>query len=198
MLERRPDIAAAERRAAAANAQIGVAEAAFFPSLTLSATGGYQSTLLSKLFTAPSRYWSLGPDLVEVIFDAGLRRAQTDQAIATYDQSVATYRQTVLTAFQDVEDNLAALRILEQEAAVQDEAVKAARESVTITLNQYRAGTVNYLSVVVVQAALLTNERTALTILGQRLTDSAALIKALGGGWSEAPATADGAAQPKG
>jgi NodT family efflux transporter outer membrane factor (OMF) lipoprotein len=198
LLERRPDIAAAERRAAAANAQIGVAEAAFFPSLTLSATGGFQSTLLSKLFTLPSRYWSLGPDLVEVIFDAGLRRAQTDQAIATYDQSVATYRQTVLTAFQDVEDNLAALRILEQEAAVQDEAVKAARESVTITLNQYRAGTVNYLAVVVVQAALLTNERTALTILGQRLTDSAALIKALGGGWSEAPATADGAAQPKG
>jgi NodT family efflux transporter outer membrane factor (OMF) lipoprotein len=198
LLERRPDIAAAERQTAAANAQIGVAEAAFFPSLTLSATGGFQSTLLSKLFTLPSRYWSLGPDLVEVIFDAGLRRAQTDQAIATYDQSVATYRQTVLAAFQDVEDNLAALRILENEAVVQAEAVKAARQSVTITLNQYRAGTVNYLSVVVVQTTLLTNERAALTILGQRLTDSAALIKALGGGWSEAPATADGAAQPKG
>ncbi len=104
--------------------------------------------------------------------------------IATYDQNVATYRQTVLTAFQDVEDNLAALRILEQEAAVQDEAVKAARESVTITLNQYRAGTVNYLAVVVVQATALTNERAALTILGQRLTDSVALIKALGGGWN--------------
>ena len=113
-----------------------------------------------------------------------MRRAQTDQAIATYDQNVATYRQTVLAAFQDVEDNLAALRILENEAAVQDEAVKAARESVTITLNQYRAGTVNYLSVVVVQATVLTNERAALTILGQRLTASAALIKALGGGWT--------------
>lgn len=198
LLERRPDIGAAERQAAAANAQIGVAEAAFFPSLTLSATGGFQSTLLSKLFTAPSRYWSLGPDLVETIFDAGLRRAQTDQAIATYDQSVATYRQTVLAAFQDVEDNLAGLRILENEAVVQDEAVKAARESVTITLNQYRAGTVNYLSVVVVQATLLTNERAALTILGQRLSDSAALIKALGGSWTAAPATADNTTQPKG
>jgi NodT family efflux transporter outer membrane factor (OMF) lipoprotein len=198
LLERRPDIGAAERQAAAANAQIGVAEAAFFPSLTLSATGGFQSTLLSKLFTAPSRYWSLGPDLVETIFDAGLRRAQTDQAIATYDQSVATYRQTVLAAFQDVEDNLAGLRILENEAVVQDEAVKAARQSVTITLNQYRAGTVNYLSVVVVQATLLTNQRAALTILGQRLSDSAALIKALGGSWTAAPAAADNTAQPKG
>jgi NodT family efflux transporter outer membrane factor (OMF) lipoprotein len=198
LLERRPDIAAAERRAAAANAQIGVAEAAFFPALTLSATGGFQSSLLSKLFTLPSRYWSLGPGLAEVIFDAGLRQAQTAQAIATYDQNVANYRQTVLVAFQDVEDNLAALRILEQEAAVQDEAVKAARESVTITLNQYRAGTVNYLAVVVVQATALSNERAALTILGQRLTDSVALVKALGGGWSETPAAADNAPPPKG
>jgi NodT family efflux transporter outer membrane factor (OMF) lipoprotein len=197
LLERRPDIAAAERRAAAANAQIGAAEAAFFPTLTLTATGGFQSTLISQLFELPSRYWSLGPGLAEVLFDAGLRRAQTDQAIATYDQSVATYRQTVLTAFQDVEDNLAALRILEQEAAVQDEAVKAARESVTITLNQYRAGTVNYLAVVVVQTTALSNERAALTILGQRLADSVALIKALGGGWSETPPVAD-ATQRKG
>jgi len=198
LLERRPDIAAAERQTAAANAQIGVAESAFFPALTLSANGGYQSTMLSQLFTMPSRYWSLGPELAEVIFDAGLRSAQTAQAIATYDQNVATYRQTVLAAFQDVEDNLAALRILEQEAAVQDEAVKAARESVTITLNQYRAGTVNYLAVVVVQATALTNERTALTILGQRLTDSVALIKALGGGWNQTPPAAAADAQKKG
>ncbi len=198
LLERRPDIAAAERRAAAANAQIGVAEAAFFPALTLSATGGFQSTLLSSLFKLPSRYWSIGPGLAEIVFDAGLRQAQTAQAIATYDQNVANYRQTVLAAFQDVEDNLAALRILEEEAAVQDEAVKAARESVTITLNQYRAGTVNYLAVVVVQATALTNERAALTILGQRLTDSVALIKALGGGWGEAPAAVDAAAPAKG
>jgi NodT family efflux transporter outer membrane factor (OMF) lipoprotein len=199
LLERRPDIAAAERRTAAANAQIGVAEAAFFPSLTLSANGGYQSTLLSHLFTLPSRYWSLGPALAEVIFDAGLRRAQTDQAIATYDQNVATYRQTVLTAFQDVEDNLAALGILQDEAAVQAEAVTAARESLAIALNQYRAGTINYLAVVILQATALNNERTALTILGQRLTASVGLIKALGGGWNEAPAAADdAAAQRKG
>lgn len=197
LLERRPDIAAAERRAAAANAQIGVAEAAFFPALTLSATGGYQSSVLSQLFSLPSRYWSLGPALAQAIFDAGLRRAQTEQAIATYDQDVANYRQTVLTAFQNVEDNLAALRILEQEAAVQDEAVKSARESVAIALNQYRAGTVNYLSVVVVQAVALSDERTSLTILAQRLTASVGLIKALGGGWNEPPAAA-GPAQPKG
>jgi NodT family efflux transporter outer membrane factor (OMF) lipoprotein len=192
LLERRPDIAAAERRAAAANAQIGVAESAFFPSLTLSATGGFQSSVLSQLFSLPSRYWSLGPALAQIIFDAGLRRAQTAQAIATYDENVANYRQTVLTGFQQVEDNLAALKILEQEAAVQDEAVKAARESLAIVLNQYRAGTANYLAVVVIQAAALNNERTAISILGRRLTASVALIKALGGGWKEAPAAATG------
>jgi NodT family efflux transporter outer membrane factor (OMF) lipoprotein len=187
LLERRPDVAAAERRAAAANAQVGVAEAAFFPSLTLSATGGFQSSMLSQLFTLPSRYWSLGPALAQTIFDAGLRRAQTAQAIATYDENVANYRQTVLAGFQEVEDNLAAVRILEQEALVQDEAVKSARESLTITLNQYRAGTANYLAVVVAQAVALSNERTALTILGRRLTASVTLIKALGGGWDAAP-----------
>jgi len=186
LLERRPDIAGAERRTAAANAQIGVAQAAFFPSLTLSATGGFQSSVLSQLFSLPSRYWSLGADLAQTIFDAGLRRAQTDQAIATYDEKVANYRQTVLGGFQEVEDNLAALRILQQEAAVQDEAVKAARESLAITLNQYRAGTANYLAVVVVQAVALSNERTALGILGRRLTASVALIQALGGGWNAA------------
>jgi len=194
LLERRPDIAAAERRAAAANAQIGVAESAFFPSLTLSATGGYQSSVLSQLFSLPSRYWSLGPALAQIIFDAGLRRAQTAQAIATYDENVANYRQTVLAGFQEVEDNLAALKILEQEAAVQDEAVKAARESLAIVLNQYRAGIANYLAVVVIQAAALNNERAALSILSRRLTASVVLIKALGGGWKEAPpaTTADG------
>lgn len=186
LLERRPDIAAAERRAAAANAQIGVAEAAFFPSLTLSATGGFQSSVLSQLFSLPSRYWSLGSALAQTIFDAGLRRAQTAQAIATYDENVANYRQTVLNGFQEVEDNLAALRILEQEASVQDEAVKSARESLAITLNQYRAGTANYLAVVVVQATALANERTALAIQSRRLFASVALIKALGGGWNAA------------
>src|SRR5262249_52947741 len=184
LLERRPDIAAAERRAAAANAQIGVAEAAFYPTLTLSATGGFASSSIVNLLSLPSRYWAVGAALAQTLFDAGLRRAQADQAIAAYDGTVATYRQTVLSGFQEVEDNLAALRILAQEAAVQDEAVKAARESVTITTNQYRAGTANYLAVVVVQAAALNNERTAVTILGQRLASSVALIKALGGGWS--------------
>jgi NodT family efflux transporter outer membrane factor (OMF) lipoprotein len=195
LLERRPDIAGAERRAAAANAQIGVAEAAFYPTLTLSATGGFASTSIANLFSLPSRYWTVGAALAQTLFDGGLRQAQTDQAIAAYDASVASYRQTVLSGFQEVEDNLAALRILEQEAAVQDEAVKAARESVTITTNQYRAGTANYLAVVVVQAALLNNERTAVTILGQRLSGSVALIKALGGGWS--PAAAADVAQTK-
>jgi len=183
LLERRPDIAAAERRTAAANAQIGVAEAAFFPSLSLSATGGFQSSTLSRLLSLPSRYWSLGPDLVQTLFDAGLRRAQTEQAIAVYDQNVANYRETVLGGFQEVEDNLFALRALEQEASVQEQAVAAARESLTITTNQYRAGTVNYLSVVVVQTATLNAERTALGILGRRLTSSVELIRALGGGW---------------
>ncbi|HEY2865258.1 MAG TPA: efflux transporter outer membrane subunit [Casimicrobiaceae bacterium] len=186
LLERRPDIAAAERRAAAANAQVGVAEAAFFPSLTLSATGGFQNSVLSQLFSAPSRYWSLGPALAQTLFDAGLRRAQSAQAMAAYDENVANYRQTVLAGFQEVEDNLAALRILEDEAAVQDEAVKSARESLTITLNQYRAGTANYLAVVVAQATALANERAALAILGRRLIASVTLIKALGGGWNAA------------
>ncbi|HTS22893.1 MAG TPA: efflux transporter outer membrane subunit [Casimicrobiaceae bacterium] len=198
LLERRPDIAGAERRVAAANAQIGVAQAAFYPTLTLSAAGGFASSSLANLFSAPARFWSLGADLAQVIFDAGLRQAQTEQAIAAYDATVATYRQTVLTGFQEVEDNLAALRILEQEAAVQDEAVKAARESLAITLNQYRAGTANYLAVIVVQAQALANERSAVTILGQRLNASVALIKALGGGWKEAPAASAGASRPNG
>ncbi|MDQ6916805.1 MAG: efflux transporter outer membrane subunit [Pseudomonadota bacterium] len=184
LLERRPDIAAAERRAAAANAQVGVAEAAFFPSLTLSATGGYQSSVLSQLFSLPSRYWSIGAALAQAVFDAGLRRAQTAQAIAAYDETVANYRQTVLTGFQEVEDNLAALRILQEEAVVQADAVKSGRESLTITLNQYRAGTANYLAVAVAQATALSNERAALAVLSRRLTASVALIKALGGGWT--------------
>src|SRR6266511_498367 len=183
LLERRPDIAAAERHAAAANAQVGVAESAFFPALTLSATGGFQSSVLSQLLSLPNRFWSIGPAIAQTIFDAGLRKAQTAQAIPAYYENVATYRQTVLTGFQEVEDSLAALRILEQEAGVQAEAVAAARESLTIVTNQYRAGIVNYLAVVIVQASTLANERAALGILGRRLSASVALIKALGGGW---------------
>jgi NodT family efflux transporter outer membrane factor (OMF) lipoprotein len=186
LLERRPDVAAAERRTAAANAQIGVAQAAFFPSLSLSAVGGYQNSVIGNLLSLPSRYWSLGPVLAQTLFDAGLRWAQKEHAIATYDETVASYRSTVLGAFQEVEDNLAALALLEQEAAVQDDAVKAARESAAIATNQYKAGTASYLAVVVLQAAALNNERTALAILARRLAASVALIKALGGGWSAA------------
>lgn len=184
LLERRPDIAAAERRVAAANAQIGVAKAAFFPSLTLSASGGFVSSSFAEWLTVPSRIWAIGPSIAQSIFDAGLRRAQTEQAIAAYDASVANYRQTVLSGFREVEDNLAALRILEQESKVQDDAVRAARESVTLTVNQYKAGTVSFLNVAIVQTAQLNNERTAVSILGQRFAAAVTLVKALGGGWS--------------
>ena len=184
LLERRPDIAADERRVAAANAQIGVAEAAFYPSVTLSASLGLESSSLAKLFTAASRFWSVGASVSETVFDGGLRRAQTDFARAAYDATVATYRQTTLTAFQGVEDNLAALRILEEEARVQGEAVKAAEKSVVLTMDQYKAGTVSYLNVVTAQTIALTNETTAVQILGQRMTAAVLLVQALGGGWN--------------
>ncbi|MBI3897877.1 MAG: efflux transporter outer membrane subunit [Gammaproteobacteria bacterium] len=186
LLERRPDIAAAERRVAAANAQIGVAKAAYFPSLTLNATGGYQDTGVADWISLPNRFWSIGPALAQTLFDGGLRRSQTDQAIAAYDASVAVYRQAVLNGFKEVEDNLAALRILQQEAQVQDEAVKSAHESLAIITNQYKAGTVSYLDVVAVQTAALNNERTQTEILGRQLIASVLLIKALGGGWKAA------------
>ncbi len=187
LLERRPDIAAAERRVAAANANIGVARAAWFPSLTLSATGGYQSATLADWLTTPNRYWSLGPALAQTLIDFGARRARNDQVIAAYDATVAAYRKTVLGAFADVEDNLAALRILEREAEVQDDAVRAARESLALVLNQYKAGTVSYLNVVTAQTTALTNERTALDILSRRLSAAVLLVKALGGGWGDSP-----------
>jgi NodT family efflux transporter outer membrane factor (OMF) lipoprotein len=183
LLERRPDVAAAERRAAAANAQIGVAQAAFFPALTFSAAGGYQNSSLSQLLTLPNRFWSLGPALALTLFDAGARSAQKEQAIATYDQNVATYRQAVLTAFQDVEDNLASLRILATEAVVQHEATQLAAESLHLTENQYQAGTVSYLNVVTAQATALSAKISDLTIVGRRLVASATLLKAMGGDW---------------
>ena len=186
LLERRPDIAAAERRVAAANAQVGVAQAAFFPALTLSASAGLGGSTLAQWLTAPSRFWSLGPALAQSVFDAGLRRALTDQAIAAYDASVANYRQTVLNGFREVEDNLAALQVLQQEAAVQQEAIQAARLALDLTINQYKAGTVSYLNVVTAQTAWLTNERTAVGIRGRQLTAAVTLVKALGGGWSAA------------
>ena len=188
ILERRPDIAAAERQVASANARIGVAKAAFFPSLTLSGSVGSASSTFPLLLTAPTRIWAIGPSIAQFIFDAGLRKAQSEQAIAVYDATVASYRQTVLGAFQDVEDNLAALRILEQEASIQEEAVQAARQSVALTLNQYKAGTVSFLNVVVLQTAQLNNERTFVGILGRRLAAAVSLVKALGGGWRALPA----------
>jgi NodT family efflux transporter outer membrane factor (OMF) lipoprotein len=184
LLERRPDIAAAERRMAQANAQIGVAKAAYFPSLTLSASGGYQSAAFVDWLTAPSRYWSFGTAIAETLFDGGLRRAQTDQAIAAFDASVAAYRQTVLTGFQQVEDSLATLRILEQEAEVHGEAVTLAEQALALALNQYKAGTVNYLNVVVAQATALANQRTAVDLLSRRVSASVQLVTALGGGWT--------------
>ena len=191
LLERRPDIAAAERRVEAANAQIGVAQAAFYPSLTLSAGAGLASSSFAHWLSLPSRFWSLGPALAQSIFDGGLRKSVSEQAMASYDASVATYRQTVLSAFADVEDNLAALRILEQEAAVQADAVRAARLSLELTLNQYKAGIVSYLNVVSAQTTLLGNERTELSLLGRRLTAAAQLVRALGGGWTVEMQAAD-------
>jgi len=184
LLERRPDIAAAERRVAAANAQIGVAQSAFYPSLTLSAGAGFSGSSLAHWLSLPSRFWALGPALAQTIFDGGLRQSVTDQAIATHDATVAGYRQAVLNAFQEVEDNLAALRILEQEAKVQDEAVAAARQSVVLTNNQYKAGIASFINVVLVQASQLNNEREAVSLLGRRLVAAAQLVRALGGGWT--------------
>jgi NodT family efflux transporter outer membrane factor (OMF) lipoprotein len=186
LLERRPDIASAERKAAAANEQIGVAIAAFFPSLTLSATGGFENSVFSQLLTAPSRFWTLGPQLAATIFDAGLRKAQTDAARATYDADVATYRQTVLAAFQDVEDNLASLRILEQEIVVQRQAVDSARQALTIVTNEYKAGTVGYVNVLTAQTTAFTAEQKLESIAGERMVSSVGLVKALGGGWDVA------------
>jgi NodT family efflux transporter outer membrane factor (OMF) lipoprotein len=181
LLERRPDVAAAERRVAAANAQIGVAQAAFFPSLTFSASGGYQHTSLSDLITVPHHFWSLGPALALSLFDGGARSAAKQQAVANHERTVATYRQTVLSAFQEVEDNLAILRILEQEREVQAGATRAANEFQRLTQNQYMAGTVSYLNVATAQAAALSAERTSLDLLNRQLAASVALIKALGG-----------------
>ena len=191
LLERRPDIASAERRVKAANAQIGVAQTAYFPSLTLAASGGFQSSTLSRLISTPARFWSLGADLAQTIFDAGLRRARTAQAVAVYDETVANYRQTVLTGFQEVEDNLAALRILEQQAIVQAEALALAKQSLQLTLNQYKSGIVSYLNVLTAQTTAFAAERTAVDVRNRRLAASVLLIRALGGGWNAASLPAD-------
>jgi NodT family efflux transporter outer membrane factor (OMF) lipoprotein len=183
LLQRRPDIAGAERRVAAANAQIGVAKAAYFPSLSLTGSIGKAQPSFAHLFSLSNRTWSLGADLAETLLDFGARRSQVEQAQAAYDATVANYRQAVLVGLQEVEDNLAAMRWLAEEAAVQQEAARAARESVVLTVNQYKAGTVSYLNVVQVQATQLNEERTTVTLLGRRLAATVALIRALGGSW---------------
>jgi NodT family efflux transporter outer membrane factor (OMF) lipoprotein len=183
LLERRPDIAGAERRMAAANEQIGIAQAAFYPTVTLRPTIGLESTSLSSLFSWPSALWSFGSSLVQIAFEGGRRRALTEQAIAAYDATVATYRQTVLTAFQGVEDNLAALRILEEESQQQEKAVQAAEAALLLALNRYKGGITTYLEVVTAQSAALTAERVALDLSTRRMNAAVLLIKALGGGW---------------
>lgn len=186
LLERRPDIAAAERRMASANAQIGVAKAAYFPSLNLAASNGLQSGTLSTLFTAARRYWALGPaGAALTLFDGGAKNAQYRQAIDSFDASVAGYRQTVLAGFQEVEDQLAAVRILNTEIQVQNEAVAAADQALALTINQYLSGMISYQDVIIVQTETLNNKQTALQLQGRRLTASVLLIKALGGGWHE-------------
>ncbi len=183
LLERRPDVASAERQMAAANAQIGVAIAGFFPSITLNATGGFNSADLGKWLTWPSRFWSIGPAIAEDLLQAGLSKYRTDQARAAYDAAVASYRQTVLNAFKEVEDNLAALRILERESRVQMEAVNAAHRSEAVAVNQYQQGITSYLNVVTAQTISLANDRTALDVLNRQMAASVQLIRALGGGW---------------
>jgi len=200
LLERRPDIANAERTMARANTQIGLAKTAFYPTVTLSASTGLQSTSAASWFAWSSRFWSVGPALAETLFDAGARRAAVQQAQASYDVTVALYRQTVLTAFQQVEDNLAALRILQQEVLQQDAAVRSSQENVSLATDRYKAGIDIYLNVLTAQTTLLNNQRNALNLRAQQMVDSVKLIEALGGGWdaSQMPspkAVADNAVQ---
>jgi NodT family efflux transporter outer membrane factor (OMF) lipoprotein len=185
LLERRPDIAAAERRVAAANAQIGVAKSAYYPLINLGASGGFESSTITTLLTGPSGLWSVGLAAAGTVFDGGRRRALTDQARAVYDSQVAFYRENVLTGFQQVEDNLAAVRILENEAKVQDEAVVAAQRSLDLSVTRYKGGVTSYLEVITAQSAALSDQVTAVNILGRRMASTVLLIQALGGGWEK-------------
>ncbi len=194
LLERRPDIAAAERRMAMANAQIGFQMAAFFPSLTLNPSGlpgnnvGYYGTSFANLFSAPFLFWGVGPSIALTLLDFGTRSANVEQARGVYDENVASYRQTVLTALQEVETQLAALRVLEKEASVQDEAANLAERGVVIALNRYQAGIAGYTDVVVAVNQALANQQKSILIAQQRLNASVLLVKALGGGWDQNPA----------
>jgi NodT family efflux transporter outer membrane factor (OMF) lipoprotein len=183
LLERRPDIAAAERRVAAANAQIGVAKATYYPVINLGASGGFESASITTLLSGPGGLWSIGASALGTVFDVGRRRAFTDEARAAYDSQVAGYRESVLTGFQQVEDNLAALRILENEATVQDQAVAAAQSSLDLSTQRYQGGVTSYLEVTIAQSAALSDEVTAVNILGRRMANTVLLIQALGGGW---------------
>ena len=193
LLERRPDIAAAERRIAEANDQIGIARAAYFPTITLGASGGFEGNSITNWLTWPSRFWAVGPSLAETLFDGGRRRATSTAARANYDATVANYRESTLTAFQQVEDNLAALRILSQEAQQQKEATASAEESLQIFTNRYIGGADPYLQVLTAQTIALQNERNDVDILRRRMDASVLLVKALGGGWtvSDLPKTAE-------
>ena len=184
LLERRPDIAAAERQVASANAQIGVAKAAYFPSISLSATKGTQSRDISSILSQAGRYWALGPAAMVIpLFDGGVKAANMESAIKAHDASVAAYRQSVLTAFQEVEDQLSSLRLLNEEINTQQQAVESARESVKLLNNQYKAGTTDYLNVMIAQGVALNNEKQAVTLKSQQLQTAVLLIKSLGGGW---------------
>lgn len=183
LLLRRPDIVEAERAVAVANAKIGIAEAAFYPSLTLSASGGYSGSSFSNLVSLPNRIWSIGPELALTVFDGGLRKAEKDAAVAVYDQAVASYRATVLSAFQAVEDNLVTQGRLKDEADLQAEALAAAKRAEEIAINQYKAGTVTYLSVLTAQNTRITAQNTEATILNSRYSASVSLISAIGGRW---------------
>jgi len=185
LLERRPDIAAAERLVASANAQIGVAKSAYFPMISLGSTGGFESSSITTLLQGPSGLWSVGLSAVGTIFDGGRRHAVTDQARAAYDSQVASYRQSVLAGFQQVEDNLAAVRILENEAKVQDEAVAAAERSLDLSVTRYKGGVTSYLEVITAQSAALSDQVTAVNILGRRMANTVLLVQALGGGWEK-------------
>jgi NodT family efflux transporter outer membrane factor (OMF) lipoprotein len=189
LLERRPDIAAAERLVAAANAQIGVAKAAYFPTITLSASGGFESVATADLFSWPSRVWSIGAGASETIFDAGARAATVAQYHAAYDNAVAQYRQTVLTAFQQVEDNLASLRILNEEIQQQDVAVKSSGRYLALAQDRYKLGIDSYLNVITAQATLLANRQTLANLRTEQMTAAVQLIEALGGGWDAAQLT---------
>ncbi len=184
LLERRPDIAAAERRVAAANADIGVATAAFYPNINLAAAGGVAGSSFANLFSLPAAVWSIGASAAQPLFDGGLRKSALEQNKAAYDAAVGTYKATVLTGFQEVEDNLTTLQVLADEATVQQQAVDAAKLSVDLTTNQYKAGIVAFLNVITAQAVQFNNERTLVLLRGRQLLASVALVKAIGGGWN--------------